>query len=158
MTLNIERLELTQKKKKVMKYIEVKTLLSSILSPIYSFLEYSLENDLAGSFSRLLGIIIQRKPTYNRQFVVFVAQFLSCVQLFVTPWTVACQAPLSRGFSREEYWNGLQFLPPGDLPDPEIEPTCAGFPAWQAGSLLLSHLGSPVGSQGQAYWMILFSQ
>ena len=58
MTLNIERLELMQKKKKVMKYIEVKTLLSSILSPIYSFLEYSIENDLAGSFSRLLGIII----------------------------------------------------------------------------------------------------
>ena len=40
----------------------------------------------------------------------------------VTPWTVACQAPLSMGFSRQEYWSGLPFPPPRDLPDPEIEP------------------------------------
>ena len=40
----------------------------------------------------------------------------------VTPWTVACQAPLSMGFSRKEYWNGLPFPPPGDLPDPMIKP------------------------------------
>ena len=39
----------------------------------------------------------------------------------VTPWTVACQAPLSMGFSRQEYWSGLPFLSPGDLPDPGIE-------------------------------------
>ena len=36
---------------------------------------------------------------------------------FVTPWTIACQAPLSMGFSREEYWNGLSFPSPGDLPN-----------------------------------------
>ena len=41
----------------------------------------------------------------------------SCVQLFVTLWTIAHQAPLSMGFSRQEYWNGLPFLPPGDLPN-----------------------------------------
>ena len=41
---------------------------------------------------------------------------------FVTPWTVACQAPLSMGFPRKEHWNGLPFPSPGDLPDPEIEP------------------------------------
>ena len=40
----------------------------------------------------------------------------------VTLWTVACQAPLSMGFSRQEYWSGLPFLSPGDLPDPGIEP------------------------------------
>ena len=40
----------------------------------------------------------------------------------VTPWTVAHQAPLSMGFSREEYWNGLPCAPPGDLPNPRIEP------------------------------------
>ena len=39
-----------------------------------------------------------------------------------TPWTVACQAPLSVVFSRQEYWSGLPFPPPGDLPDPGIEP------------------------------------
>ena len=48
------------------------------------------------------------------------------------PWTVACQAPLSMGFSRQEYWSGLPCLPPGDLPDPGIEPTSAA-PALQVG-------------------------
>ena len=57
---------------------------------------------------------------------------LSCVRLFATPWTVAHQAPLSMGFSRQEYWNGLPFLSPGDLPDPGIEPES---PALQADSL-----------------------
>ena len=48
---------------------------------------------------------------------------LSCVRLFVTPWSVAHhQAPLSMGFSRQEYWSGLPCPPPGDLPDPGIEP------------------------------------
>ena len=52
------------------------------------------------------------------------------VQLFVTQWTVACQAPLSIEFSRQEYWSGLPF--PGDLPGPWIEP---GSPALQVDSL-----------------------
>ena len=47
---------------------------------------------------------------------------LSCVQLFATPWTVARQAPPTMGFSRQEYWSGLSFPSPGDLPDPGIEP------------------------------------
>ena len=41
---------------------------------------------------------------------------------FVTLWTIACQVPLSMGFFRQEYWNGLPFPPAGDLPDPGIEP------------------------------------
>ena len=45
----------------------------------------------------------------------------SCVQLFATLWTVALQAPLSLGFSRQEYWSGLPGPPPGDLPDPSIK-------------------------------------
>ena len=49
------------------------------------------------------------------------AKLLSHVRLFVTPWTVAPQAPLSMGFSRQEYWRGLPCPPPGDLPDPGIE-------------------------------------
>ena len=49
-------------------------------------------------------------------------QSLSCAQLFVTPWTAACQAPLFVEFSRQEYWSGLPFPPPGDLPDPGIRP------------------------------------
>ena len=47
---------------------------------------------------------------------------LSCIQLFVTPWTIAHQVPLSVGFSRLEYWRKLPFSSPVDLPDPRIEP------------------------------------
>ena len=47
---------------------------------------------------------------------------LSCVRLFAIPWTVAHQASLSMGFSRQEYWSGLPFPSPGGLPDPGIEP------------------------------------
>ena len=45
----------------------------------------------------------------------------SCLTL-VTSWTVTCQAPLSMGFTRQEYWSGLSFPSPGDLPDPGMEP------------------------------------
>ena len=51
-----------------------------------------------------------------------VGQSLSCIWLFAAPWTVACQAPLSMGFYRQEYWSGLPFPSPGHLPDPGIEP------------------------------------
>ena len=63
---------------------------------------------------------------------------LSHVQLFATPGTVALQAPLSMGRSRQEHWSGLPFPSLGDLPDPGIEPES---PALQAESLLLNHLG-----------------
>ena len=56
---------------------------------------------------------------------------------FVTPWTVACQAPLSVGFSRPEYWSGLPLPSPGDLPDPGFEPMSPVSPALQADSLPL---------------------
>ena len=49
------------------------------------------------------------------------AQSLSHVQFFATPWTVTCQAPPPMEFSRQEYWSGLTFPTPGDLPDPGIE-------------------------------------
>ena len=64
----------------------------------------------------------------------------SRVQLFVTLWTVARQAPLSMGFSRQEYQSGLPCPPPGDLPDPGIQPRS---PALQTDSLLLIHQGTP---------------
>ena len=57
---------------------------------------------------------------------------LSRVRVFETPWTVVRQAPLSMGFSRQEYWSGLPFPSPGDLPNPGIEP---GSPALQADAL-----------------------
>ena len=64
----------------------------------------------------------------------------SRVQLFATLWTVAHQAPLSMGFSRQEYWSGLLCPSPGYLPHPGIKPQS---PALQADSLLLSQRGSP---------------
>ena len=53
---------------------------------------------------------------------MFVISDFSCVQLFATPWIIASQAPLSVEFPRQEYWSGLPFPPPRDLPDPGIEP------------------------------------
>ena len=57
----------------------------------------------------------------------------SYVQLFVTPWTVVWQAPLSMGFSRQEYWSWLPRPSPGDLPDPGIEPMSLRSPALGGG-------------------------
>ena len=53
---------------------------------------------------------------------MYIVKSLSRVRLFETPWTVAYQAPPSTGFSRQEYWSGLPFPSPWDLPDPGIEP------------------------------------
>ena len=63
----------------------------------------------------------------------------SCLTL-CNPWTVACQAPLSMEFSRQEYWSGLPCPPLRDLPNPGIEP---GSPSLQADSLQLSYQGGP---------------
>ena len=67
----------------------------------------------------------------------------------VTPWTLAHQAPLSMGFSRQEYWSGLLLPSPGDLPDPGIKHMSPASPTLQADPLLLSHLGSPEDIKGQ---------
>ena len=56
---------------------------------------------------------------------------VSCVRLFVTPWTVARQVPLPTGFPKQEYWSGLPFPPPRDLSDPGIEPASPMSPAMQ---------------------------
>ena len=60
-----------------------------------------------------------------------------------SPWTIACQTPLSMEFSRHEYWSGLPSPPPGDLPDPGIEPGSSMSPTLTADPLPLSHWGNP---------------
>ena len=75
----------------------------------------------------ILKVVISQK-----QYIVKLKS-LSGVRLFVTPWTVAYQAPPSMGFSRQEYWSGLSFPSPGDLPNPGIEPRS---PTFQADTLL----------------------
>ena len=67
-------------------------------------------------------------------------KLLSRVRLFATPWTVAHQAPPSMGFSRQEYWSGLPFPSPGDIPDPGIEPRS---PALEADTLTSEPPGKP---------------
>ena len=71
---------------------------------------------------------------------------LNCARLFAISWTVACRAPLSMELSRQEYWSGLPFSSPGDLPNPGIEP---GSPAFQAFSL-------PAEPPGMMYHCVVF--
>ena len=73
-------------------------------------------------------------------FALVVVQLLSHVQFFATAWTVAHQAPLSMGFFRQEYWSGLPFPTPGDLPDPGIKPM---FPALVGGFFTTEPPGKP---------------
>ena len=72
------------------------------------------------------------KDTRARMKMKVKVKLLSHIRLFVTLWTVANQAPPPMGFSRQEYWSGLPFPSPDDLPDPGIKP---GSPALQADSL-----------------------
>ena len=80
------------------------------------------------------------------------ALLLSHIQLFVTSWTVALQAPQSMRFPREEYWSGLPCPPPGDLPNPGMEPRS---PALQADALLSELPGNDRGyipAKGDRKW------
>ena len=71
----------------------------------------------------VINICVDQKKT-----CVYV-RVLNLVQLFSTPWAVACEAPLSVGFSRQEYWDGLLVPSPKDLSDPGIKPTSPASPA-----------------------------
>ena len=75
----------------------------------------------------------------------------SRVWLFATTWTVACQAPVSMGFSRQEYWNGLPFPPQGNLLDPGIEPKCLKFRAL-AGKIFTTSAFWEAWRMGKRYW------
>ena len=76
--------------------------------------------------TRHAGVLKKDLQEVNRRLYFFLVKVkvksLSRVRLYVTPWTVAYQAPPSMGFSRQEYWSGLPFPSPGGLPDPGIEP------------------------------------
>ena len=72
------------------------------------------------------------------------AQSFSRVRLFAIPWTVACQAPLSMGFSRQEYWSWLPFPPLGIFPTQGLNPHLLCFLYWQADSLPLVPPGKPL--------------
>ena len=88
-------------------------------------------------------------PSIRVGFLLFSHSVVS--NSFMTSWTVAHQAPLSMGFSRQEHWSVLPCPSPGDLPDSGIEPTS---PAWQADSLPLSHLGIYKVGLDQVKWVL----
>ena len=93
------------------------------------------------SFSHKLHYLISsNSPSYLLHKIFNNVKLLSRVRLFVIPWTVVHQVPLSMGFSRQEYWSGLPFPSPGDLPDPGIEPRS---PALQADALPSELPGKP---------------
>ena len=93
--------------------------------------------------SSLLECVPKRRQHWEKliklEMVLLLSRF-SHVQLCVTPWTIACQSPLSMKFSRKEYWSGLPCPPPGDLPSPGIEPRSL---ALQADSLPSKPPGKP---------------
>ena len=84
----------------------------------------------------------QRRPPFRALWVC--SQSLTCVRLFAAPWTVARQAPLPMGFTRQESWSGLPFLPPGDLPDPGTEPTSLASPTSAGGFFTTGPPGKPL--------------
>ena len=94
--------------------------------------------EIQNKTKQTLIITVKNKNTR----VCLVCHF-SPVQLFATLWTVACQVPLSMGFSRQEHWSGLPCPPPVDLLHPGIEPESSESPSLQADSYPLSYLESP---------------
>ena len=105
-----------------------------------SFVYFSIQLCLANT-SGSINIIYLPTHLYLWLCAWVSTQSSSCVWLFATPWTVAHQAPLSMGFFRQKYSNGLLCLPPGDLPNPGIKPRSL---ALQVDSLLSEPPGKPM--------------
>ena len=99
-----------------------------------SWTTFSISVSSLASFPKLSGFIFYRflSHIFNSVHASVLSHF-SRVQLFVTSRSVVCQAPLSLGFSMQEYWSGLLCPPSGDLPDPGIEPVSLRSPALAGG-------------------------
>ena len=98
---------------------------SAVISIFISHLHYRY-------FLDVFNFIVLKSPLWPKNCAcvhLCVLSHFSHVQLCVTLWTAACQAPLSMGFSRQEYWSRLPCLPPVDLPDPGIKPSSLRSPA-----------------------------
>ena len=88
------------------------------------WLTFLKQGDLTPRLSFSLSWVLICPSAFQRseKYRIWRERMLSCVQLIATPGTVACQAPLSAGFSRQEYWSGLRALLKGNLPHPGMEP------------------------------------
>ena len=100
----------------------------------------NLENSAVATGLEKVSFPSSSKERQCQRMLKVKVKSLSRVRLLATPWTVAYQAPLSMRFSRQEYWSGLPFPSPGDLPDPGIEP---GFPTLEADTLTSEPPGKP---------------
>ena len=97
---------------------------------------------LGQTLSKVIGGALRLSYKNIYVYICMHAQLLNHVLHFVIPWTVACQAPLSMGFFRQEYWSGLPFPPPGGSSQPRDQNCFLRLLHWQEDSLPLSHLGS----------------
>ena len=95
----------------------------------WSYLHIGRMKGCYGSYFLLMFICLFLIHVFGYYMWEWVLSHFSHVWLFVTLWAAACQAPLSMGFFRQEYWNGLPCPPPGDLPDSRIESTPLMSPA-----------------------------
>ena len=91
----------------------------------------------------IYNVLIYDMQQSNSLICAFMLSRFSCVQLFAVLWTVACQAPLSMEFSRQEYWNRLPFPSPGDLHNPGIKPASLMSPALAGGFFTTSATWEP---------------
>ena len=91
-----------------------------------------------------LHYLLELLKVMSSDLMLLLLSHFSCVQLCATLWTVARQAPVSKGLSKQEYWSGLPFPSPGNLPNPETELSLLCFLHWQVDYLPMNHLGSPV--------------
>ena len=111
------------------------TAFSSFLSLDYGIrLAVSQPGQLRGFIFVFIGI-------FRKWLAVTIWKCQSLSRLFATPWTVACQVPLSLGFPRQEYWSGWQFPSRGDLPNPGMEPPSLTSPALAGGFFTTSTMG-----------------
>ena len=123
----------------LLRIIQLYTYNGSIFWLLSSTLRKLLNNQTHTFIKKFL---IWSKP--GKFYSVYVLTRFCCIRLFETPWTAAHQAPLSMGFSRQGYWSGSPCPPPGDLPDPGIEPLSLMSPALAGGFFTyLCHLGTP---------------
>ena len=104
------------------------------------------------------GALMKNEETFfkgwQKSYRAYMLSYFGHVQLFVTLWTVAFQAPLSMGFSRQEYWSGLPFPSPGDLPDTGIKPVSLMSSALEGGFFTLVPPSGSVVSDSAAPWTV----
>ena len=106
---------------------------NSVQHPVINHSGKEHEQECIHMYNWITLYIAETDTTFKSTICVCVLSHFSHVRLFVTPRTVAHQAPLSMEFSRQEYWSGFPCPPPGDLPDPGIEPESLMSPALASG-------------------------